>query len=121
MTRAPKWLGLIGIVALSACGGPQHAVFCGQGDIVQVIEANQTAVVGCYNSELKKNSQLKGKVVMSWRIGLDGKTRKVKVSSSTLKNKAVEDCLLRQLKGAHFPKPDGGMCQIRYPFVFSSH
>ena len=114
-----KFFLTISILLLVACGGPQSGGFCGQGDIVRIIEANQTAVLGCYNTELKKNSQLKGKVVMNWQIGLDGKTRKVKVESSTLKNKPVEDCLLRQLKGAHFPKPEGGMCQIRFPFVFN--
>ena len=98
------------------CGG---AGFCGESDMLRVVKANEAALVSCYNRARAKKPGLKGKVVMKWRIGLDGKTFKVLVESTTLNDKSVEDCLRRQLEAAHFPKPKGGMCQIRYPFRFN--
>ena len=57
---------------------------------------------------------------MSWRIGLDGKVVKVLVASSSLGSKTVEGCMKRAIQRWRFPKPEGGMCQIRFPFVFSA-
>ena len=42
------------------------------------------------------------------------------VENSSLGNKQVEGCMTRQIQRWKFPKPEGGMCQIRYPFVFNA-
>ena len=59
-------------------------------------------------------------VVMEIDIGVDGKVMKVIVENSTLNNKDVEACMMRNIERWQFPKPEGGMCQIRYPFVFNA-
>ena len=32
----------------------------------------------------------------------------------------IEGCMARNIKRWTFPKPEGGFCQIRYPFVFNA-
>jgi len=33
-------------------------------------------------------------------------------------NRTVEACVIRQVSQLKFPKPDGGVCVIRWPFRF---
>ena len=94
--------------------------FCKEKDILRVVGGRQRGIQYCYEKELARNPELNGKVTMGWRIGLDGKVAKVVVQSSTLGNKSVEGCMKRQIQRWRFPKPEGGMCQIRFPFVFNA-
>ncbi|MCA9557549.1 MAG: energy transducer TonB [Myxococcales bacterium] len=94
--------------------------FCKEADIQRVVAARQRGIQYCYEKELARNPELQGKVTMSWRIGLDGSVVKAFVENSSLGNKQVEGCMTRQIQRWKFPKPEGGMCQIRYPFVFNA-
>ncbi|MCA9544730.1 MAG: AgmX/PglI C-terminal domain-containing protein [Myxococcales bacterium] len=94
--------------------------FCKQADILRVVNARQRGIQYCYEKELARNPELNGKVTLSWRIGLDGSVQKVFVESSSLNNKTVEGCMTRQVQRWRFAKPEGGMCQIKFPFVFSA-
>lgn len=106
-------------VRVRATGGNVSG-FCKKKDIQRVVSARARGITYCYEKELARNPELSGKVNLSWRIGLNGKVVKVIVESSTLGSKAVEGCMKRQVQRWSFPKPEGGMCQIRYPFVFSA-
>ena len=101
-------------------GGGNVTGFCKKADIQRVVSRRARGITYCYEKELARNPELSGKVNLSWRIGLSGKVVKVIVESSTLGNKSVEGCMKRQVKRWAFPKPEGGMCQIKYPFVFSA-
>lgn len=94
--------------------------FCKQSDILKVVNQRQRGLQYCYEKELQRNPELQGKVSMSWRIGLDGKVMKVLVESSSLGNATVEGCMKRNIGRWRFPKPNGGICQVKFPFVFSA-
>jgi TonB family protein len=94
--------------------------FCKESDIQKVVAARQAGITYCYEKELARDPELQGKVTVNWRIGTDGKVMKVIVENSTLGNKDVEACMMRNIERWQFPKPEGGMCQIRYPFVFNA-
>lgn len=100
-------------------GKPSVGNYCKQADILRVVSSRQRAVQYCYEKELARNPELKGKVILNWRIGLNGKVMKSWVSSSSLKNGTVESCMTRSIKRWTFTKPDGGICEIKFPFVFS--
>lgn len=106
-------------VRVRAAGG-ETSGFCKHEDIQRVVNARQSGIQYCYEKELARNPELQGKVTLSWRIGLDGKVVKVIVENSTLGDKTVEGCMMRQVERWAFKPPEGGMCQIRYPFVFSA-
>lgn len=106
-------------VRMRATGGNVSG-FCKKKDIQRVVSARSRGVKYCYEKELSRNPELSGKVNVTWRIGLDGKVVKVVIAGSTLGNKSVEGCIKRQIQRWRFPKPEGGMCQIKYPFVFSA-
>ena len=101
-------------------GRPSVGNYCKQADILRVVNSRQRAITYCYEKQLARNPELNGKVTLSWNIGLDGKVMKVWVAGSSLKNGQVESCMTRSVKRWKFTKPDGGICQIRFPFVFNS-
>lgn len=94
--------------------------FCKEADIQRVVAARQSGITYCYEKELAADPELNGKVTLQWRIGIDGKVMKVLIENSTLNNKNVEGCMMRNVERWIFPKPEGGVCQIRYPFVFNA-
>ena len=94
--------------------------FCKEADITRVVGARQKGISYCYEKELARSPDLQGKVTLSWRILLDGKVGGVMVENSTLGNGTVDDCLVRQVRRWSFPAPEGGMCQVRFPFVFNA-
>lgn len=74
----------------------------------------------CYNAQLTRNPDLSGKVTLSWIIRLDGSVTSAKVKSSSLGNSDAESCMVRALGGWRFPKPEGGVVEVEYPFVFDT-
>ena len=100
-------------------GKPTVSNYCKSSDILRVVSNRQRSIQYCYEKELARNPELKGKVIISWRVGLTGKVLKTWVSSSSLKNGNVESCMTRSVKFWRFDKPSGGICEIKFPFVFN--
>lgn len=100
-------------------GTPQIGDFCDKGNIRRVVSAKSNAIKYCFERELQQNPKLAGKISAQWKVGLDGKVMSSSIASSTMNNRKVEGCIARVIKRMRFEKPDGGICIINYPFVFS--
>lgn len=106
--------------------GDSEAQFVGTIDkeaVRRVIRHNQNEIRGCYVKELnrlERGRQIEGKVVMTWEIVAGGRAVNVKVKSSTLNNKAVENCLRDRIASYTFPDVPAGMTAevSQYPFNF---
>ncbi len=92
--------------------------FCAKNNIRSVVRRGSAAVKYCFEKELQINPSLSGKVVLQWTVNASGKVSKAYVSSTTLKNKKVESCMVRVAKRWRFEEPKGGHCVISYPFTF---
>lgn len=99
-------------------GAPQVSGYLSAEQINRVVRANQAALRYCYEAEVQRQRNLRGKVTIQWRVDRGGLVPQAKVASSTLNNAGVEGCLVRQVKKWHFPKPDGGEVSVLYPFIF---
>ena len=99
-------------------GKPRVNGYLSPEQINRVVRANQAAVRYCYETEVQRQPNLKGRVEISWRIGLTGTVSTSRVASSSLKNSRVEGCIVRQVRRWRFPKPDGGEVRVTYPFIF---
>ena len=51
---------------------------------------------------------------------LEGKTSGVSVTSNSLGDSQVSNCVARVLRRMRFRKPEGGICVVQWPFVFNS-
>ncbi|MFB6263311.1 MAG: AgmX/PglI C-terminal domain-containing protein [Bradymonadaceae bacterium] len=100
-------------------GTPKIGDFCDRSDIRKTVQSKSAAIQYCYEKQLQLNPKLKGKVVAQWKVNLDGSVKSTSIASSTLNNRKVESCITRVIKRMRFQKPDGGICVINYPFVFS--
>ena len=94
------------------------AGFCDQGQVRTVVLGRSGAYRACYEMELQRHGEMSGRVELRFTIEPDGAVSGVKVTASELNDKNVEACLVKQVTGLKFPKPDGGICVIRWPFKF---
>ena len=100
-------------------GSPKVGDFCDKDNIRKVVSTKSRAIQYCYERQLQMNPKLKGKVGAQGKVSLDGSVKTASVMQSTLGNSKVESCITRVIKRMRFEKPDGGICVINYPFVFS--
>ncbi|MBA2662149.1 MAG: AgmX/PglI C-terminal domain-containing protein [Bradymonadaceae bacterium] len=100
-------------------GTPQVGDFCDAANIRRVVGQRANAIRYCFEKELQTNPSLSGQIVAQWRIQLDGAVASPSIASSTMNNREVEGCITRVIQRMRFEKPDGGICIINYPFVFS--
>jgi TonB family protein len=84
------------------------------------VRRHRAQITFCYNKQLLRHPKLSGKVILRWIITMDGSVRGAKVKSSSLGNKDAESCMVRALESWKFPKPEGGVVQVDYPFIFGT-
>lgn len=98
---------------------PKVGDFCDKGNIRKVVGAKSNAIRYCFEKELQANPSLAGKIIAQWKVGLDGAVMDSSIASSTMGNSKVEGCIARVVKRMRFQPPNGGICVINYPFIFS--
>jgi hypothetical protein len=92
--------------------------FCAKEAINRVVRAHQGGIRFCFERELQRDPKLSGKVVVVWKINLEGRVHFARIESTTLQNQRVESCMLTNIRRWIFPRPQGGICVVNYPFVF---
>jgi TonB family protein len=96
----------------------------GSGEFDQALVQRQIkqrlkSITRCYESELRRNPSLSGKVTVTFTIQERGNVTNAKASENTTGSPAVADCVTRTISRFRFnPGPDGGSVTFRYPFVF---
>ncbi len=101
-------------------GSSEAAGFCKREDIAKAVRRRAGAIRSCYEKQLMIDPQLKGKIMMQWKIGLDGGVKSANATGGSLKNRKVVQCVERIIRRMRFVKPDGGVCVVRWPFVFNA-
>jgi TonB family protein len=111
-----------GRVAIDA--GGTEAEFVGTIDreaVRRVVRSKLIEIKNCYERALNVDKSLEGKVVIRFIIEDQGRVRIASTKSSTLNNRAVEECVAARIRNAIFPEPPPGtVAEVDYPFVFGS-
>lgn len=100
-------------------GAPQIGDFCDPANIRRVVNSRQAAIKYCFEKELQTNPTLSGKITAQWKVNLEGEVMEPTIAESSMNDKTVEGCITRVIGRLRFEKPNGGICIIQYPFVFS--
>jgi pSer/pThr/pTyr-binding forkhead associated (FHA) protein len=88
--------------------------------IQRVIRKHRREISFCYEQQLQKNKNLAGRIKVKFTISGTGDVIAAMVRSSTLKNRAVENCVTSKIRRWVFPEPKGGgIVVVNYPFNFS--
>ena len=89
------------------------------GTVQRQIKQRLKSITRCYESELRKNPSLAGKVTVTFTIQERGNVTDARASENTTGSPAVAECVTRTISRFRFnPGPDGGSVTFRYPFVF---
>ncbi|TVQ77929.1 MAG: hypothetical protein EA369_08120 [Bradymonadales bacterium] len=88
--------------------------------VQQIIEERLTQVRRCYESALRNEPGLAGKIETSWTINADGRVSNLKMNSQDLTQASLQQCIHERIASWNFPEPrGGGIVNVKYPFVFS--
>lgn len=102
---------------------PGHGVtseMCIASDISARMNRMRGAFRACYEQRLQVKDALQGKLTVQWTIGLDGAVMTAAAVEDSLGDRVTTDCVMRSLRRIHFAPPQGGVCVVRWPFVFSA-
>jgi TonB family protein len=89
--------------------------------IRRVVRQHRREIKFCYEQELQKNKELKGRVIVKFTISATGSVVSAVVKDSSLKSAAVERCMTGKIRRWVFPEPKGGgIVIVNYPFNLSS-
>lgn len=88
--------------------------------IRRVVREHHREIRECYNQQYQSNSDLAGRVVVSFTVASHGDVVRAEISESDLDNDDVEDCLVRRFRRFRFPEAGtAGLIHVYYPFVFT--
>jgi hypothetical protein len=102
----------------ATAGNPQSEGGLSNEQILKVVRSHLAAIQFCYEKELQRFPHLNGKVMIAWKVDLDGHVVTTKIDSSSLGNASAESCMARQVKNWLFPKPNGVVADVHFPFFF---
>lgn len=97
----------------------------GSGDfdasiVVQTIRRRLRAIQRCYETELRRDPTLAGKVTVRFTIVERGTVSGATATENTTGSAAVANCVVSAIRRFRFnPGPDGGSVDFSYPFVFA--
>lgn len=74
----------------------------------------------CYESGLRQQPTLSGRVTTRFVIGGDGSVSTAQDAGSDLPDPAAVQCVVRELAGMEFPKPEGGVVVVTLPLFFTA-
>lgn len=86
--------------------------------VQRALRARGKAFQLCYETALKRNSKIKGKLVVEFTIGDRGRVVEALVVTDGLGSPEVARCVLDTLKRVRFPPPEDGDVTITNTFVF---
>ncbi|MDH5180013.1 MAG: TonB family protein [Gammaproteobacteria bacterium] len=90
----------------------------GEEEIELVFQKNKGAIFSLYNRALRKDPGLQGKVVLELTISASGTVTKVRIISSELNNKDLENKLIARIKLFRFAPRKVDEVKVTYPIDF---
>lgn len=88
--------------------------------ISSVVRRRLAAVKQCYERQLNRNPDLRGKITVRFTIGATGAVVDISVEANTMGDDEVAQCIVGRMRGWRFPKPEGGSVTVSYPFIFTA-
>jgi hypothetical protein len=86
--------------------------------IQRIVRSNFGRFRVCYQSALKNNPNLQGRVSVRFVISRSGTVNSVS-GSGDIPDQSVVACVTRAFYSLTFPQPEGGIVTVSYPIVFS--
>jgi outer membrane biosynthesis protein TonB len=91
-----------------------------QGKLGAFVRARIGLIKACYESQLKRNPKLKGKIRIRFTILETGGLADVAAVENSLGSAEVAACIVGTMRGWRTPFRPSGTVTVEYPFVFSA-
>ncbi len=91
-----------------------------KSSVASVFSRRKGAIKACYESALKTNPNIKGKVSIKFVIGTAGRVTSVNVVENTTGDGSIGSCISGKVKSWKFPPASGGAVTFSHTFVLSS-
>jgi TonB family protein len=90
-------------------------------DAIQKVMLNHVpAIRYCYERELRRNPELKGKITVRVTVSPDGSVKDAEIASSTMNDERVERCILSRVRmWKDFPRIDPNEGDVAFKQVYS--
>jgi hypothetical protein len=89
-------------------------------EVVQrIVRQNYGRFRQCYETGLRTNPNLTGRVTARFVIGRAGSVTNVQNGGSDLPDSGVVSCVVSAFYGLSFPTPEAGIVTVSYPIMFS--
>lgn len=79
------------------------------------------AARSCYNTALRRNENLGGRITVLMRLSPTGSVCSASVVDDTIGDPGVASCVASKFRGGNFPAPTGGCVDTAVPLNFTSH
>ena len=86
--------------------------------IQRIVRQNFGRFRMCYESGLRNNPNLQGRVAVSFVIDRSGRVSTAS-GGGDLPDSSVTACVARQFYSLNFPQPEGGVVTVTYPILFT--
>ncbi len=91
-----------------------------QSQISSVVNRNLARIKFCYDSQLRRNPNLTGKVIVNFTVEGSGKVSSVAVKSRRFRGSYLDTCVTGAIRSWRFPRFSGDPVSVDYPFIFSA-
>ncbi|HPH64758.1 MAG TPA: AgmX/PglI C-terminal domain-containing protein [Kofleriaceae bacterium] len=108
-------LGLVAAAQTMMSSTPARANSIDKAVIKRVIFKHRSEFTTCYETALKAQPDLAGKIIAKFDVNADGIVIAVNATGLTTE---LNDCVAATIKQLRFPKAQGTIT-INYPFVFA--
>lgn len=89
-------------------------------DVIQrIVRLSAGRFRACYESALRTNPALEGRVEVRFVIGRDGQVAMAQDGESDLPNDAVKGCIVKSFYALSFPPPMDGTVTVTYPMALT--
>jgi hypothetical protein len=90
-----------------------------QAEVVRMIRSRQSAFRRCYETSLRNNPSLAGRVAVQFTIQPQGNVSGARATENTTADAALASCVVRVISGLRWRTgPEGGPVTFGYPFIF---
>ncbi len=90
-----------------------------QQDIVKKIRQRIGGIKHCYEKRLKRDPDLKGKIIIRFVIHPGGKVISVEIVENTTGDGELAACIASRVRAIRFPSAEGGETSVTYPFILA--
>ncbi|HVP68119.1 MAG TPA: TonB family protein [Anaeromyxobacteraceae bacterium] len=110
---------LAGLGVVGTGSGAVYSSAVSEGEVSAFVRARTGSIKACYESQLRRDPTLQGRIRVRFRIQTDGSISQLSTIENTFGSPELESCVFQVIRAWHTPFRPSEAADVEYPFVFS--